>query len=979
MVCLLSHFVQCPGNNNRGQSSGSFSADLTVFYQNVRGLRTKTSVIFNAILSESYPVIVLTETWLNDSFSSSEVVDSRYVVYRKDRNIRTSSKERGGGVLVAVHRSLFSCEIPMIDSNIEELWVKIQTVGGVLLLCAVYIPPSSDASIYVKHLESVECVVDNYDTGKICIIGDYNLPNIKWIQNPAKDGVTAVNCNGETESYFCDSLNYLNLCQLNFIYNCNNVLLDLVLCDSDSVDVDRAYPLVSLDNNHPSLLITLNELDFRPLDRRVHYKYLFDKAPYDLINSALAHIDWNIVDLDDIDLSVTQFYRMLFEVIDNYVPRKRVVDSSFPNWVSAGTRALICSKREAHKKFKTSQSHSDYQIFSALRQDVKVNLERDKSDYIEYTENAVINNPRHFWKYVSSLRKDTTIPNLMTYNVSSCVGGYEISNCFAEYFESNYQDASAGSLVNNLAQNLSTQISLNCVDILCEMNISDHSILDAILSIGPKSSCGPDKIPTYFTFHCAQNLAEPLHIIFKKCLIKGLFPSAWKCSNVIPIYKSGPRSDITNYRPISLNNSFAKVFDFMMSKVIAAHVSGYIISQQHGFSIGKSTETNLFVFTNFIYKSIESGSTVDCIFTDIRKAFDRVPINLLLFKLKNLYGIRGALLSCLEAYLLGRSQHVTVNGYVSDTFTVASGVGQGTHLGPVLFSLYINDIKYALECSDFLLFADDCKMFKRISSHTDQAELQRDLNNFYGWCDVNSLSVNVEKCKYMQFTRQTNPLHFRYTLDGIPLETVSSIKDLGIYLDNKLSFNLHVDSIIARANKTLGFIIRSTKPFNNVRALMILYVAIVRSVMEYCCIVWAPSYITRIRRLEKVQRKFVKFLCFKSHIIFDSFPYEHHLQHFSLPHLLSRRTFYDVMFAFKVLNDMVKCPDISSLFVTHAPSRPLRHHRLLEVEFHRTNYGLHSPLVRICNGVNNIAADLSSDLFADERLTFKHKLRSLLF
>src|SRR3978361_1080501 len=100
---------------------------------------------------------------------------------------------------------------------------------------------------------------------------------------------------------------------------------------------------------------------------------------------------------------------------------------------------------------------------------------------------------------------------------------------------------------------------------------------------------------------------KPLFFIFNKCLTSGTFPDLLKYSNVTPIFKSGPKSDITNYRPVCLNNSFAKVFDIILSACLRSHASNAIIDEQHGFVTGKSTETNLFIFTNYINHSIESG------------------------------------------------------------------------------------------------------------------------------------------------------------------------------------------------------------------------------------------------------------------------------------------------------------------------------------------------------------------------------------
>lgn len=973
MVCILSHFFRFREASISEQAINPHN--LLIFYQNVRGLRTKCSTFYNNILSENYPIVVITETWLNSSFSNSEIIDDRYVIYRRDRDLQTSSKERGGGVLIAVLRSLLSYELLLPNIGVEEVWVVIRVADFKLLLCAVYIPPSSDGVVYSNHLERVEKMVDNSEHETICLIGDYNLPSIEWVQHSHNDEIAATKCDGEIEAYFCDLLSFLNLSQHNCIHNHNNVILDLVLCNYDNVEVVRTEPLVPLDSNHPPMLITLHNTCFSILEEQTRYQYQFHKAPYNLINDILSKIDWNFLYSSDIDICVDQFYTVLHDIITEYVPRKRISKSSFPKWISVETQKLIYRKKEAHRNYKASLSTDDYVSFTTLRHDVKEQLEKDKIRFVKYAEDNIVNNSQFFWRYVNSLRNDSAVPNCMIYNDELATGGGEVSDSFARFFGSNYASDHDCRLVENFVSEFFNKIPFRPTSTLSHVDISYQLVLDSLLLLKPKNSCGPDKIAAYFVYHCAISLVKPLCMIFQRCLSEGVYPNMWRCSNVFPIHKSGSKSDISNYRPVCLNSNFAKVFDFILSKLITEHVRDVIIAEQHGFSSGKSTETNLFVFTNFIYKCIEDGSSVDCVYTDLSKAFDKVPINLLLFKLKNMYGIQDPLLSCLEAYLSNRTQQVTICGYTSNAISVPSGVGQGTHLGPILFTLFINDVKFALCHCKFLLFADDCKLFKCIKTSSDQLALQTDINNFYNWCKLNSLSVNIDKCKHLQFTRKSDPPHFAYILDGILLESVSFIKDLGIFVDKKLSFNQHIGSIIARANKLLGFLSRTTKMFNNIRSLIILYLSIVRPIIEYCCVIWAPSYVTHIRRLEKIQRKFVKLLCFRNGTIFDDFSYEYHLQYFSLPHLITRRKYFDIMFAYKVINSIVNCSEIFDMFVFHVPIHTLRINRIFEIDYHRTNYGKHSPLVRVCNHVN----DVNVDLFSDGLLSFKRNLRSLLF
>lgn len=299
-------------------------------------------------------------------------------------------------------------------------------------------------------------------------------------------------------------------------------------------------------------------------------------------------------------------------------------------------------------------------------------------------------------------------------------------------------------------------------------------------------------------------------------------------------------------------------------------------------------------------------------------------------------------------------------------------------MGPILFLLYINDLKLSIQQSQFLLFADDCKIFRNIQSSNDFGALQHDLNSFVLWCGVNGLDLNIEKCKHVEFTRKTKPNNLNYYINGVAVETVLSVKDLGVYIDTKMSFNLHIDNIVTRANKLLGFVNRSTKLFSNTRCMIILYTSLVRSILEYCSVIWSPSYQVHIHRIEGVQKKFIRQLCFRGGIDYESVSYNYLLQHFSLPPLVQRRSFVDVMFVFKVLNVIIKCPTILDQFSFFIPSRPLRHIPFLALDFHRTNYGLHSSLSRLTRLVNSL--NLNFQIFSTYGiLAFKSFLRQQLY
>lgn len=275
-----------------------------------------------------------------------------------------------------------------------------------------------------------------------------------------------------------------------------------------------------------------------------------------------------------------------------------------------------------------------------------------------------------------------------------------------------------------------------------------------------------------------------------------------KIARVVPVYKSGSRTDAKNYRPISLLCSVSKIFESVLHSLIACSVKSAIISNQHGFIAGRSTTTNLVSFMAHASVAVESRSQLDTVYCDLSKAFDMVSHHMLISKL-SVSGISASLLALLKDYLTGRQSYVSSNGQPSGMYAATSGVPQGSVLGPLLFSIFVNDVSAAIKSSFFLLYADDIKIFKEISSISDCVLLQNDISAFADWCSLNSLVLNSAKTKIVSFTRKTEDIHFSYRIHGDLLNREHQLCDLGVLFDSKLSFTAQTDRITRRALRTL--------------------------------------------------------------------------------------------------------------------------------------------------------------------------------
>lgn len=344
-------------------------------------------------------------------------------------------------------------------------------------------------------------------------------------------------------------------------------------------------------------------------------------------------------------------------------------------------------------------------------------------------------------------------PSIMKHGLSSSSDSDGIANLFATNFGTIVTEPCG--LVPNLA--IVTVPHLNDVPSITQFELPEVEVLNVLSSCDAYKRGGPDGIPGLFLKSCAHTLATPLTLIFNKSLQLGICPARWKVSSITPILKKGDPSNVENYRPISKQNMFMKSFERLLHTRLSAWFSPFLSKAQHGFTAKRSTTTNLARFTSFIAEELDNSNDVHAIYTDFSKAFDRVNPNILIAKLER-FGVRGSLLDWFKDYLTDRSSYVAFNGSNSSQFVPVRGVPQGSILGPLLFLIFINDLPNYIH-SDILLFADDAKIFRKISSLDDCTTLQTDLDRLSLWCSMNQLDLNVSKCSSVCFSRKALIVH----------------------------------------------------------------------------------------------------------------------------------------------------------------------------------------------------------------------------
>lgn len=890
------------------------------------------------------------------------------MVYRKDRSILTSPKLRGGGVLIAVSYKLISSSEFNVNSAVEELYVSVLVNNVEHIFGAVYIPPSSALSVYENHVESVEYIAEHFPKAVLHVCGDYNIPEAKWCIDDIGDSVVEGAYTRQIE-IISDCFNFLNLNQFNLVKNSNNVILDLCFSAQSEVNVFPSdFYLTNIDENHPPLLIQIPVVDhYVTLCNQDSWRYNFRKGDYAQINNYFENINWNLAFSENVNDSLSLFYDIITVALEMYVPKYKIHNDKFPSWYSYNTKNSIKNKNKIYNRYKKNRDPELWSQYKVARTESKKCIENDYKKFIDNTQaNLNVNNIKSFWKFINAKKKIHGLPNCMCYRDAKSDNGLVIANMFADYFNSTYT-------TNNnfnpdmIDKSFFSNYNLNLVN----LQVSVDEVFNSLQSLNTNKSAGPDGISPYFLKFASPTLAYPLCLFFNLSLKQGCFPDQWKEAFITPIFKSGNKSNVENYRPISGLSVMAKLFEKMVTEFITPSVRQIIIPEQHGFLQGKSTVTNLLCYSDFITNALENGTQVDSIYTDLKKAFDRVDHNVLLLKLA-LYGIGGNLLEWFKSYLTNRKQYIVIQGYKSNELNVTSGVPQGSHLGPVLFLLFINDISSVIRFSKVLLFADDLKLFKSVGSITDCHMLQNDLSNITLWCEHNFLDLNIGKCKTISFSKKKGLLRFNYYIRTHSLDRVSTVTDLGIMFDDRMSFIPHINRTVNKAYRMCGFVIRQCQQFTNFPAIILLFNSLSRSILEYGSIIWAPTYQCHINQLERVQKNIVKFLMFKLNLHSYEISYPMRLSMLGMESLELRRVNADKIFMFKLFNNAVDCPSLLGLFSLNVPSYGTRSTELIHVPFNRTNYGQHSATTRLCKYLNDCSR---VDIFNTKLSHFKTVLK----
>ena len=639
----------------------------------------------------------------------------------------------------------------------------------------------------------------------------------------------------------------------------------------------------------------------------------------------------------------------IYDASNLYIPKLHSKVSRQPVWFNSSVRhQLHCTHtlRRKHTKKPTAFSKSK---LNAAEHELQQLMIQAKANY-EYkliATHSYSNNNKVF-QYISNLKGYSNLPEEMCYGELKAANDIDKANLFNKYFYSVFLQE----------QGNDYSCPSHCDHSLRNIEISTTEVYDILSTLDVTKAAGIDGINPRILRYCASSLLIPICHLFTSSIITGYIPSQWCIHCIIPIYKSGDKSSVKNYRPISLLCILSKVLERIIYNRMMSFLSNHFTIHQFGFLPGRSALQQLILFTEKLFNGKCNNTAVDVIYMDFKKAFDSVSHNALLCKLQSL-GITGALHNWLTTYLTTRTQCVRIGSKCSNYCSVLSGVPQGSILGPLLFGIFINDLPLSVAHSIPFIYADDTKCLKDIHSSIDIDNLQSDLSNVSSWSSNWKLFFNEAKFIHVRFfapNLDTPPI---YTINNKTIEHKTQHKDLGVLYCNDLSWTEHYNCIISKAYKTLGLLRRTFKS-NNIQTKKLLYISLVRSQLVYCSQIWRPHLIRDILLLERVQRRATKYILNDYNL-----SYESHLKQLHLLPLMYTYELNDLLFFIKSLKFPTSYFDISKYIrFSNYSTRATSAHKLnysISPTSSTNPYSFFNRIIRLWNTAPVINLSLSID------------------